>query len=386
MLSALLLPVTTVSAVDQGWIAGTVTEGYYPATNLQGVTVSVVGKTTTATTDIDGKYNLSIAVGTYDLKFTKANYKDSSKTAITVTVNATKTVNVMMSKATGGIKGKVTDKTTSKGVYMAKVTYGTGFLAYEFTESDGTYEIAGLTVGTYTLNVSTYGEYKPTSASVIVTANTNTTKDFQLDPVPIYLVVKVYKGAILGIPDTNKPISGATVKLDDKTLTTDASGMVNFTNLAKKSYNVTITKGGYEKYKYPTPLDMSTGSKELTVGVVSKSEVAGFMGFVGIMVFLICVLPIIIIVIIVVVIIWLIIRRKKKKQQAQLQPVGMPPAGVPPPAAQPQQPQTYQQMYGSPPPQQPGYSQPPAPPGQYGGGYTPPPSPPGQYQQPPPQY
>jgi hypothetical protein len=380
MLSALLLPVTTVSAADQGWIAGTVTEGYYPATNLQGVTVSVVGKTTTATTDIDGKYNLSIAVGTYDLKFTKLNYKDYSKTAIVVAKNATKTVNVMMSKATGGIKGKVTDKTTSKGIYMAQVTYGTGFLAYAFTESDGSYEIKNLEVGSYTLNVTTIGdEYLSTKATVTVTANTNTTKDFQLTQAPVYLIVKVYKDAM-----QTKPMSGATITVGTKTLTTDSTGVVNFTGLERKSYSVIVTAKGYKKYT--TSVDLSTGSKEMSLMPISNAEISGLMGFVGIMLFLVCILPIIIIVIIVVVIIWLLMRRKKKKQQAQLQPAGVPPGGVPPPAAPPQQP-TYQQMYGSPAPQQqPGYSQPPAPPGQYGAGYTPPPSPPGQYQQPPPQY
>jgi len=399
VLSALFLPVATVSADETGWIAGTVNEGYL--TPLQGVTVSVVGKSVTTTTDANGKFNVSIAPGTYDLKFTKLNYVDYTKTGITVTVNKTVTVSASMSKAKGGIHGKVTDKSTSKGIYMATVTYGKGILDYTFTDNDGTYKVDGIDVGIYYLNVTTLGDYKPSATTkVTVTANTNTTQNFQLEAIPVYLLVKVYDGGILGLPDYTKPLQGATVTLDTTTLTTDAKGEANFTNLQKRKYNVTITKSGFDKFTAASTTsnapDMALGSQTYTVGLISKKATNNLFGAA-----LLCLLiPIIIVVVVVVVIIVVIIMLRKKKAKAQVAPApGMAPQqpyGAPPPgAAPPQQPQTYEQMYGTPPPQQPGYSQPPqqpgysqppAPPGQQYQGYQQPPAPPGQYQQPPPQY
>jgi hypothetical protein len=390
VLSALFLPVTTVSADGTGWIAGTVNEGYI--TPIPGVTVTVVGKSVTTTSDASGKFNLSIAPGTYDVKFSKLNYVDYTKTGVTVTANKTTTISASMSKAKGGIHGKVTDKSTTKGIYMATVTYGTGFLDEVFTTNDGSYKIDGLEVGNYYLNVTTLGDYKPSATTkVTVTANTNATQNFQLEAIPVYLLVRVYDGGLLGFADTTKPLVGATVTLDTTTLTTDSKGFANFTNLQKRKYNVTITKSGFDKFTAASTTanapDMALGSQTYTVGLISKKATNSVFGAA-----LLCLLiPIIIIVIVVVVIIVVIIMLRKKKAKAQVAPApGMAPQqpyGAPPPgAAPPQQPPTYEQMYGTPPPQQPGYSQPPAPPGQYQqppGQYQ---QPPGQYQQPPPQY
>ena len=302
----------------------------------------------------------------------------------------------MMAKSTGGIKGKVTDKSTGKPIYMAMLEISGDWLIppSDFTDASGNYEIKGMPVGSYTLNCTTLSGYKPTSKSVTVTANQNATVNFEMEPIPVYLLVRVYDGGLLGLPDTTKPIVGATVTLDTKTMTTDATGMANFTNLEKRKYNVTISAKGFKTFKSEGANipDMADGSQTYTVGLINKKDEAGFMTGILALGLLCIVLPIVIVVIIVVVIVWLVLRRKKKKQQAQMAPAGQPPvAGAPPPGGAPttqapqQQPQTYQQLYGTPPPQQPQqqYGQQP-PQQQYG---QQPPQQQQQYgQQPPPQY
>ena len=165
------------------------------------------------------------------------------------------------------------------------------------------------------------------------------------------MIVKVVK------IDLITPIKGAKVTLQGgASKTTGDDGTVNFTDLEKKSYSVTVTKSGYEKAT--STVDLSSGSKQLTQPMISKKEARGIMALVAGAFFLICILPIIIIVIVIVLVVVTVMKRRKRKKAAEAQQTAMPPGQQPPgqqpPPGQPppQQPQSYQDIYGAPPPQQ----------------------------------
>jgi flagellar biosynthesis/type III secretory pathway M-ring protein FliF/YscJ len=316
------------------------------------VTVGTTG--VTATTDAQGKFNVTVAVGAYDVTIKATDYDDYTKNGVQVSLNKTTSISVTLSKSKGKVKGKVTDKDSGDPIYMAMVSWGEGLFDNDFTDENGDYEVE-LEVGEYTFSCEAISGYNvPDSKKVTVKANQDTTLNFELEPKAVYLVVKVVKIDML------TPIKGAKVTLAGGTSkTTGDNGTVTFMDLEKKVYTVTVTKGGYKKAT--SDVDLSSGAQVLTQPMLSQEEARGIMALVAGAFFLICILPILIIVIIIVVIVVMVMKRRKKKaaaQQAAAPPPQQqqqwgqqPPQGGAPPS-QPQQPQTYEDLYGTPPPQQ----------------------------------
>jgi len=79
----------------RGWIAGTITSSTGGA--LAGVAVQAVGaRTYGATTDASGRYNVTIAPGTYAVTARLSGYANQTQSGITVTDGATTTVNFVL--------------------------------------------------------------------------------------------------------------------------------------------------------------------------------------------------------------------------------------------------------------------------------------------------
>jgi len=88
-------------AIDTGSINGTVTvAGTDPAQPIAGATVTVEGTNLSDTTAADGTYTIAdVPVGTYTVTASADGYQSKSVTGVTVTKDATTTVNFALSGA-----------------------------------------------------------------------------------------------------------------------------------------------------------------------------------------------------------------------------------------------------------------------------------------------
>jgi hypothetical protein len=141
---------------------------------------------------------------------------------------------------TGTLQGTVTDSATSAPLSGATVTLSTG--PSTTTSATGAYSFTTLAAGTYNVTASAAGHVSSTANSVSVNGGATTTQDFALNPTPP-------PGTLQGtVTDsvTHVAVSGATVTLSTgPSTTTNARGVYSFASLAPGSYNVTVSKTGY---------------------------------------------------------------------------------------------------------------------------------------------
>lgn len=176
---------TTVSVVllpaNIGWIAGTVRS----ATNapIANATVLATPGAYPATTDPQGRYNITVPVGTYTVTATRLLYANAAQTGVVVAVNATTTVNLVMTSVGGWIVGLVTaaggGALTSVAIYAVNGTQQ--FTAS--TDANGRYNMSA-PAGIYAVNATLTGYYVKTVTGKQVFAGAATTVDFALDPLP----------------------------------------------------------------------------------------------------------------------------------------------------------------------------------------------------------
>jgi len=138
--------------------------------------------------------------------------------------------------ATGSIAGTVTNADTGDLIANATVTAD----AYSTTTADdGTYTLADLPVGTYTVTASATG-YIDASQTVDVLENQITTADFGLSPQPTGIISGTVTDA-----DTEEAIANATVTADGYSTTTAADGTYTLADLPVGTYTVTASATGY---------------------------------------------------------------------------------------------------------------------------------------------
>jgi hypothetical protein len=140
--------------------------------------------------------------------------------------------------ATGTISGYVRD-TSNNPIAGATVQTNTGGYSTT-TQSDGSYTLSNVTIGTYNVTASKAGYQSQTQNNVTVTANQTTTVNFSLTPIPC--------GTIAGYvrDPSNNPIAGATVSTNTGgySTTTQSDGSYTLSNVAAGTYNVTASKTG----------------------------------------------------------------------------------------------------------------------------------------------
>jgi uncharacterized surface anchored protein len=162
---------------------------------------------------------------------------------------------------TGSISGIVTDSVTGLPIEGAKVMAGCGRMAT--TGSDGSYTIANLAAGDYTVKASKCNTYVmkqyPTPVHVDEGQAVNGI-DFALAP----MGGGGGNGSISGTvydKATNAPIAGAKVTAGGcrNSATTGSDGIYTITGLADGSYTVRAMKTGYKCATYPSPVVISGG-------------------------------------------------------------------------------------------------------------------------------
>jgi hypothetical protein len=173
---------------EPGTIAGIVSDAtrQHP---IAGATVTVSGTVYAATTQGDGRYEITdVTPGTYTVNVTATGYDPGTRAGVVVAPEAVTVVDFDLTpraidpgEDAGTIAGIVSDATSQHPIAGATVTVsGTAYAAT--TGADGRYEITDVTPSTYTLTVTATGYDPATRAGVVVTADEVTVVDLDLAP------------------------------------------------------------------------------------------------------------------------------------------------------------------------------------------------------------
>ena len=272
----------TKIAPTKGTIKGTVKDT--SSAPIGGVSIKVfnAGDRTspvgTATTAGDGSYQVgNLDPKSYDVVANKTGYFDAEKNNNQVSAGGTTTVDLTMTKWTGGgtkgtISGTVTDSKTSSpisGVDVKIYQAGTSTLVdSKSTDSNGIYS-ADLTAGSYdvVLNMTGYTEKK--LSSLVVQQGQTTNGDAAMVPEQSGSL-----GSVHGIvKDTGGNfIASATVSINgpkNSTTNTDSAGKYDFKNLPAGTYVMSASCSGFKTQT--KSITVSVGDQEVNFSLESSN-------------------------------------------------------------------------------------------------------------------
>ena len=171
-----------------GTITGTVKEQTAPNDPIDGALIAIIQNQTLVDftrTGTDGAYTIAnLAPGNYTVVALARGFQNDTSPA-TVTAGNTTTVNFLLEANPGTISGTLTDRCTSSPVPGAIITALQGSIPITSTVSDpsGNYSLPDLAPGSYTVEVVA-DDFVSTSSTTTVSANTVTTLNFILTPIP----------------------------------------------------------------------------------------------------------------------------------------------------------------------------------------------------------
>jgi YD repeat-containing protein len=160
---------------------------------VQAVLVGVVKGT--AASAANGTYSIpNLDAGIYDVRVSASGFSSEVRSGTVVSANATTTVNVAM-LAPGSIAGRVTQADGVTPIAGAAVSAyaGPAQKGSASTNATGDYTIAGLHVGSYTVQAANVG-HRTKEQGATVAENTTTTSNFTLDPAASGPVLYAYDG------------------------------------------------------------------------------------------------------------------------------------------------------------------------------------------------
>ncbi|MGC4942051.1 carboxypeptidase regulatory-like domain-containing protein [Kribbella sp. DT2] len=177
-LDALALVNAGVAAGGAGRLTGTVTDS--AGKPVAGATITAQGEhSRTATSAANGTFSLQLLAGEYDVTTTAFGYLPTT-TKTTITVDGSATVSAVLATATKyGVTGKVV---TADGAAVpnADVTVKDTPLPVVRTGADGTFTIAGVPAGDYTLAVRPNSCFSPATAALAVDGDESLTVPVEL--------------------------------------------------------------------------------------------------------------------------------------------------------------------------------------------------------------
>lgn len=159
-----------------GTIQGTVT---FAGQGLSNVTVTTSPGSQQATTNASGQYTMGgVAPGTYTVTAARSGYNSQSKSNIQVVAGQTATVDFTLTQGQSTISGYVRDAANNPLV-LARVMLSPGnFRAV--TGNDGSYQIQGMSAGTYSVTAYAPTKNEQTIAGQTVPENGSITVNFNL--------------------------------------------------------------------------------------------------------------------------------------------------------------------------------------------------------------
>jgi hypothetical protein len=240
----------------------------------QGVTVKVVGRAWTATTDASGRYTLAgIPSGSYTVAASLDGYAFTPPER-SVSISANVAGQDFVARASIGISGVVTGDAgagvtvTLRGPSPATTT------TTAITDDDGRYAFDDLQDGLYLVTPSLAGGYSfaPANSLVTLSGASVAAPDFVADAAPRTISGRV-TGAVTG---------GVTVTLSGGAggvAVTDAAGNFTFGGLEHGSYTVTPSRTGY----FFTPAEISVTVEDAdatgqTFVAAATHRIAGLIG------------------------------------------------------------------------------------------------------------
>ncbi len=179
----------------------------------------------------------SLAPGGYTLNVSAPGYVPQS-VSVTVNAGAATAQSFALAVAPGTISGTVTDTATHTGI--AGATVSDGIDPAVTTAANGSYTIAGVAPGSYSVSASAASYATQSIANVVVSPNGAASRNFALTASP---------GSISGtVSDTatHAGIAGATVSDGvDAPVTTNAGGVYTIAGVAPAAYTVSASAAGY---------------------------------------------------------------------------------------------------------------------------------------------
>lgn len=275
------LPVTSIQVgrdVDLGVIAlkrilraqlkGTVRHAT-SAASIPGATVELwagnnntVPPLASALTDAAGQYQFTgLAEGTYTVSARAPGFSSGAPATRAITAAGSNTQDLMLVPlvATGSLNGTVRNTTTNAAIAGATVQLWTGNnntngapYATTTTNASGTYALAALPAGPYTMRASAAGYQTGSPVNKTVVTNTGNVQDFALSPQQITGSL----GGTVRNATTNAAIAGATVQLWSgsnntggppyATATTSVGGTFAFAALPQGPYTLRASAANYQ--------------------------------------------------------------------------------------------------------------------------------------------
>lgn len=259
------VPDLQLAPINPGNITGNVVDG--GANPIQGA--SVTGAGLTASTDVNGNYTLSnVPAGAVALVASAPGFSPATETVTATTGNTVTAPTMTLTSNIGNVTGVVVD-TTSKPIAGASVTFGGGTAT---TDSTGTYNFTNIPAGTIQLVASASG-FQSVTQNVTVTGGKTTTANFTL------AVANNSPGTVTGTVTniaTNGVISGATVKWNTTSVTSNASGVYSIPNVAGGTQTVTASAAGYLAFSNTVTVNGGTSTLNFqlsTAGILNVTVV-----------------------------------------------------------------------------------------------------------------
>ena len=218
--------------------------------NNSNVSVSFQDRTITVTSNPDGGYIIpDLPEGTYTVTAAKEGYVTNSETDVhVVRGDRTYNVNITLTEKPTMIHGTV----RSGALLLPGVNISLeGTTWYNLSASDGDYELANLTAGTYNITAVLTGYETLRMEGVVISVGEQLEIDFALEALP----GGILRGQVLG-SDTGRPLSGVLVTIRNsgtamRTTTTNVEGRFEFAALSGGEYRVQ-----FEIHEYK-PLELS---------------------------------------------------------------------------------------------------------------------------------
>ncbi len=247
--------VGTIPFTQTATVTGTVKESG-PGTVLASVSVKLHSDTSkTATTNSSGVFTLNgISVGTQSLDLSKSGYVSQTTASFAVVAGTNNVGDLLLVKSTGSITGVIQDaQAGNAGLPGATVTVNSVTPTISTTTAaDGSYTLAGVPVGTRTVNASITGYTARNTASITVTqGQTATAANLALTRTTVSVTGTVTNSA------TAAPIASATVSVQEqsgKTATTNSSGGYTLSGVYWGSIHLAASKTSYTSQTVPLTL------------------------------------------------------------------------------------------------------------------------------------
>ena len=302
-------PVSMGLLQDMGWstsvgfsMSGMVRQGSATGAPLAGATVAIAGRTTS--TSSTGTFSITgIPAGSYTLTISKSGFVTKTVTGYPVSGNQSG-LNFFLNLGTVYSLSGTVHSGSATGPMLAGATVAiAGKTA--LSTSTGTFSIAGIPAGSYSLVISKAGYYTKTITGVVVNAN-RSGMALYLTQLPIYSI----SGTVRSGSTAGPVLAGATVAIAGRAAITSSAGTFSIVGIPLGTYSLVISRPGYytktmtgvvinatrsgmQLYLTPIPLYSISGTVRLgsttgpvvagaTLTVAGKTAITGSTGSFGI--------------------------------------------------------------------------------------------------------